>query len=61
MKFVESNEIIVSSRIKYDSYKSLHQIRLDRGVNGKKPTISELIREAIIKFIGEQHDTPDTK
>jgi hypothetical protein len=58
----ESNEIIVSSRIKYDSYKSLHQIRLDRGKSGKKkPTISEIIREAIIKFIGEQNEQSDTQ
>jgi hypothetical protein len=57
----ESNEIIVSSRIKYDSYKSLHQIRLDRGVTGGKPTLSELIREAIIKFIGEHNESTDTK
>jgi hypothetical protein len=59
---VDSNEIIVSSRIKYEHYKTLHQIRLDRGESGKKkPTISELIREAIIKFIGEQHEQSHTK
>jgi hypothetical protein len=58
----ESNEIIVSSRIKYDSYKSLHQIRLNRGLDGKKkPTISELIREAIMKFIGEHNEQSDTQ
>ena len=59
---MDSNEIIVSSRIKYEHYKSLHQIRLDRGESGKKkPTISELIREAIIKFIGEQNEQPHTQ
>jgi hypothetical protein len=59
---VDSNEIIVSSRIKYEHYKSLHQIRLDRGASGKKkPTISEIIREAIIKFIGEQNEQSNTQ
>jgi metal-responsive CopG/Arc/MetJ family transcriptional regulator len=59
---VESNEIIVSSRIKYEHYKNLHQIRLDRGAAGKKkPTISEIIREAIIKFIGEQNEQSDNQ
>lgn len=53
--------MIVSSRIAYLDYKSLHAIRLARGENGRKPSISELIREAIIQFIGEHNESTDTK
>ncbi len=59
---MDGNEVIVSSRIKYEHYKSLHQIRQDRGASGKKkPTLSELIREAIIQFIGEHNEQSDTQ
>jgi hypothetical protein len=50
---VENNEVIVSSRIQYRDFQHLNQIRLDRTNNNKQPTISELVREAITQFIGE--------
>lgn len=52
---VESNEMIVSARINYADYKELHRIRLERD-SGKKPSLSELIREAITLFIGENNE-----
>ena len=52
--------MIVSARINYADYQELHRIRLERDT-GKKPTISELIREAITTFIGEHNESTDIK
>lgn len=57
---MHSNEMVVASRIKYEDYKALHEIRLSRADLGKRPSISELIREAIINYIGEHNDRPET-
>lgn len=49
--------MIVSSRIRYEDYKALHEIRLARGDLHKRPSVSQLIREAIQQYIqGEQND-----
>jgi Arc/MetJ-type ribon-helix-helix transcriptional regulator len=50
---VENNEMIVSSRINYHDYQQLNRIRLNRIDKGKHPSISELVREAITQYIGE--------
>lgn len=55
---MDKNEIVVSSRITYEDFKALSEICLAKADLGKRPSLSEVIREAITKYIGEQNDRP---
>lgn len=58
---MQTNEMIVSSRIPYEDYRALHEIRLAAGTITKRPSISELIRLAIRQYIqGENNEGQTT-